>query len=44
MGIVVFAGATALHADDWPQFRGHNRDGACAEKGLLQKWPDGGPP
>jgi outer membrane protein assembly factor BamB len=31
-------------ADDWPQFRGPNRDGVSAEKGLLQKWPDGGPP
>ena len=26
----------ALHAEDWPQWRGLNRDGACAETGLLQ--------
>jgi len=31
-------------ATEWPQFRGPNRDGVSAEKGLLQKWPDGGPP
>jgi len=30
-------------ADDWPQFRGPNRDGKSAETGLLQKWPEGGP-
>lgn len=31
------------HADDWPQFRGPNRDGKSAETGLLKKWPAGGP-
>lgn len=30
-------------ADDWPQFRGPTRDGQCAEQGLLQRWPAGGP-
>ena len=44
IGIVVWAGATALHAKDWPQFCEPNRDGVSAEKGLLHKWPDGGPP
>lgn len=29
---------------DWPQFRGPNRDGISPEVGLLQQWPDGGPP
>lgn len=28
----------------WPQWRGPNRDNASSEKGLLQAWPDGGPP
>lgn len=28
---------------DWPQWRGPNRDDVSAEKGLLQKWPEGGP-
>jgi hypothetical protein len=30
--------------DDWPQWRGPNRDGVSAEKGLLKDWPQGGPP
>jgi outer membrane protein assembly factor BamB len=30
--------------DDWPQWRGPNRDGISAEKGLLKTWPTGGPP
>lgn len=28
---------------DWTQWRGPNRDGVSAEKGLLAKWPEGGP-
>jgi len=31
-------------ADDWPQWRGPNRDGRSAEQGLLQAWPPNGPP
>jgi outer membrane protein assembly factor BamB len=30
--------------DDWPQWRGPNRDGKSAERGLLKTWPKGGPP
>ena len=30
-------------AGDWPQWRGPNRDGVSTEKGLLDKWPEGGP-
>jgi outer membrane protein assembly factor BamB len=30
--------------DDWPQWRGKNRDGISAEKGLLKSWPAAGPP
>ena len=30
--------------EDWPQWRGPNRDGKSAEKGLLKAWPAGGPP
>jgi len=30
--------------DDWPQWRGPNRDGIATEKGLLKSWPPGGPP
>lgn len=28
---------------DWPQHRGPNRDNISTEKGLLARWPDGGP-
>ena len=31
-------------AADWPQWRGPNRDARSAETGLLQAWPEGGPP
>jgi outer membrane protein assembly factor BamB len=41
--IVCFS--AAIHAfDDWPQWRGRNRDGISAERGLLKDWPAGGPP
>ena len=30
-------------ADDWPSWRGPNRDGHCQEKNLLKQWPAGGP-
>ena len=33
----------AIEAGDWLQWRGPNRDGKSAEKGLLQSWPEGGP-
>jgi len=32
------AGAGAALADDWPQWRGVNRDGVWKEKGLLEKF------
>ena len=35
--------AQPLHALDWPQWRGPERDGLSQEKGLLQQWPEGGP-
>lgn len=31
-------------ASDWPQWRGPRRDGRSAETGLLQAWPEAGPP
>lgn len=30
--------------DDWPQWHGPNRNAISNEKGLLQQWPEGGPP
>ncbi|MBE0535519.1 MAG: PQQ-like beta-propeller repeat protein [Phycisphaerae bacterium] len=34
----------AVQAADWPQWQGPNRDGKSADTGLLQQWPDNGPP
>ena len=34
----------AASSGDWPQFRGQNRDGVSAEKGLLSTWTGDGPP
>ena len=31
------------NADDWPQWRGPQRDGISRETGLLKEWPKGGP-
>ena len=39
---ILLIGGVCL-ADDWPQFRGLNRDGKSAETGLLKKWPERGP-
>lgn len=39
--LLVFAASTL--ANNWPQWRGPNRDGVCAETGLLTQWPEGGP-
>jgi outer membrane protein assembly factor BamB len=40
-----FVGAAVLNctADDWPQFRGPNRDGISKEHGIRKEWPEGGP-
>ena len=35
--------AGGLRADDWPAWRGPNRDGMCRETGLLKAWPKEGP-
>jgi outer membrane protein assembly factor BamB len=32
-----------VQADDWPQWRGPNRDDVSHETGLLKAWPAGGP-
>lgn len=31
-------------AEDWPGWRGPNRDGRSPETGLMEAWPEGGPP
>src|SRR5688572_22663106 len=33
----------AVAAQEWPQWRGPNRDGVSTETGLLKEWPAGGP-
>ena len=33
---------SAIRADDWPQYRGPNRDGAWNETGILEKFPADG--
>lgn len=35
--------ALPARADDWPQWRGPNRDGISRETGLLKQWPAKGP-
>lgn len=40
----LLAGSFVAVAADWPQWRGPERDGISQESGLLQKWPEGGPP
>jgi outer membrane protein assembly factor BamB len=37
----LFASAAAI-ADDWPQWRGPNRDGIWRETGILESFPPGG--
>lgn len=41
---LVIACLTPAFAGDSPQFRGPNRDGKFEETGLLQEWPENGPP
>jgi outer membrane protein assembly factor BamB len=36
--------AEAVTTNDWPQWRGPNRDGVSAETRLLTDWPEDGPP
>ncbi len=33
-----------VSADSWPQWRGPNQDGKSQETGLLNEWPEEGPP
>jgi outer membrane protein assembly factor BamB len=34
----------AVSSADWPTFRGARRDGISPDRGLLQEWPQEGPP
>ncbi len=41
---LVFFVAVTAQADDWPQWRGSQRNGISPETGWLTSWPDGGSP
>jgi len=40
---LVFLAVSGLLADDWPQWRGKNREGVWHEDGILDRFPAGGP-
>ncbi len=40
---IVVAVGRAASSEDWPQWRGPNRDGKSLETGLLKEWPADGP-
>ena len=37
-------GSTKTDVKDWPTWRGTDRTGVSKETGLMQKWPESGPP
>src|SRR3954454_6582403 len=41
--VALLLSSALSHANDWPQWRGPNRDGISTEKGLLKEWPKDGP-
>ena len=42
--LVILGFSTAAVAEDWTQWRGPGRDARSSEKGLLDSWPESGPP
>ena len=40
---ILFLAVPSAPADDWPQWLGPKRDGVWREKGILEKFPAGGP-
>lgn len=43
LAVMIMVNTPFVQADDWPQFRGPDRDGKSKETGLLKTWPEGGP-
>ncbi len=43
IGICCCFAPANVRAEDWPQWRGPNRDGKSADTGLLKEWPADGP-
>lgn len=41
--ILAVIGVPCASADDWPQWMGPQRDNVWREKGIIQKFPEGGP-
>jgi outer membrane protein assembly factor BamB len=42
-GLFTFSTILSVLANDWPQWRGPQRNGVSQETGLLQEWPKDGP-
>ena len=42
-GALAIVSVFSASANDWPQWRGPQRDGISQEKGLLKEWPKDGP-
>ncbi|MCH9647128.1 MAG: PQQ-like beta-propeller repeat protein [Deltaproteobacteria bacterium] len=42
--LISFGGVAAAESSDWPQWRGPQRNGHGSDTGLLQSWPEAGPP
>ncbi len=40
--VLLTVGTAALHADDWPEFRGRGRRGVWNETGILETFPEEG--
>lgn len=41
--VLCFCFTATAHAEDWPAWRGPERNGISKEQGLLKSWPEGGP-
>src|SRR5256712_12036116 len=41
--LLVLSTALSAFGDDWPQWRGPQRNGVSQETGLLKEWPKDGP-
>src|SRR5262245_44363262 len=42
--LLTAAVGSRLAADDWPHWLGPQRDGVWRERGIVEKFPEGGPP
>ncbi len=42
LALLVGAGTLALHAEDWPEYRGKGRMGVWNETGIVEKFPESG--